>query len=194
MGQPDLMAGADFGRDGGEFQRQFLDQGLAQCRLELGREPVAADQAGAVEPDVEIAENIARPQAARPFLEPVEMSRGIGAADHSPDRGADHHIGDDAVRHQRPDNADVGKSARSAAAQGQPDHRPPGAAEANLVGGYQGRSGRGRSGFPAPKGLHGCVKLVTAADSCQNALRAWFIPIRLGRNMTGPRRGSACQA
>ena len=132
------MSGADLGRDGGEFQRQFLDQGLAQCRLELGGEFVAADQAGAVEADIEIAENIARLQAARPFFQPVELSRGIGAADHGPDRGADHHIGDDAVGNQCPDNADMGKSARGAAAQRQSDHRPPGAAEADLVAAVRG--------------------------------------------------------
>ena len=133
MGQPDLMAGPDLGRDGGEFQRQFLDQGMAQCRLELGCEFAAADQSGAIEPDVEIAKNIPRLQAARPCFQPVELSRGIGAADHSSDRGADHHIGDDAVGNQCPDDADMGKSARGAAAQHQPDHRPPDAAEADLV-------------------------------------------------------------
>ncbi len=34
---------------------------------------------------------------------------------------------------QRPDNADMGKSARGAAAQRQPDHRPPDAAKTHLV-------------------------------------------------------------
>ena len=34
---------------------------------------------------------------------------------------------------QCPDDADMGQSARGAAAQGKPDHRPPDAAEADLV-------------------------------------------------------------
>ena len=101
--------------------------------FELGRELGAADQAGAVEADVEIAEDIARLQAARPFFQRIEMARRIGAADHRADRGADHDIGHDAVGNQRPDDADMGKSARRAAAERKPDHRPPDAAEPHLV-------------------------------------------------------------
>ena len=133
MGQPDLVAGADLGRDGGELDRQVLDQDLAHRRLEFGRKLVAADQAGAVEADVEIAEDAARLQAARPFLERIEMAGGIGAADHGADRGADHDVGHDAVRQQRPDDADMGEAARGAAAERQPDHRPADAAEPDLV-------------------------------------------------------------
>ena len=133
MGQPDLVAGADFGRNGGEFHRQVLDQGLAHRSLEFGGKLGAADQAGAVEADIEIAEDISRLQAARPFLQRIEMSGGIGAADHGADRGADHDIGNDAVGDQRPDDADMGKAARGAAAQRQPDHRPADAAEPYLV-------------------------------------------------------------
>jgi hypothetical protein len=61
------------------------------------------------------------------------MPRRIGSADHRADRGADHHIGNDAVGNQRTDDADMGKSARGAAAQRKTDHRPPDAAEADLV-------------------------------------------------------------
>ena len=127
------MPGPDLGRDGGEFQWQLFDQGLSHRRLKPGGELGAADQARAIKADIEIAENVAWPQAARPFLESVEMPRGIGAADHGPDRGADHDIGVDAVGNQGPDNADMGKSARGAAAQHQPDHWPPDAAQPDLV-------------------------------------------------------------
>src|SRR5476649_623915 len=61
------------------------------------------------------------------------MPRRIGAADHRADRGADHHIGNDAMGNQRPDDADMGKSARGAAAQREANHRPPDAAEPYLV-------------------------------------------------------------
>ena len=133
MGQPDLVAGADFGRNGGEFHRQVLDQALAHRSLEFGRKLGAADQAGAVQADIEIGEDISRLQAARPFLHRVEMSGGIGAADHGADRRSHHDIGNDAVGHQRPDDADMGKAACGAAAQRQPDHRPADTAQPHLV-------------------------------------------------------------
>ena len=133
MGQPDLMAGADFCRDGGKLQRQVFDMGPAEGRFELRGELVAADQAGSIEANVEIAEDIARLQAACPFLQRVEMPGGVGTADHRTDRGADHDIGNNAMGDQRPDNADMGKSTRGAAAERQPDHRTPDAAEPDLV-------------------------------------------------------------
>lgn len=76
MGQPDLVAGAHFGGDRREFDRQILDQvsgpiAASSWAAALG----AADQAGAVEADVEIARRMsARLQAARPFLQRVETS------------------------------------------------------------------------------------------------------------------------
>ena len=133
MGQPDFVAGADFGRDGGEFHRQVLDQALAHRSLEFGGELGAADQAGAVQADVEIAEDIAGLQAARPFLQPIEMSGGIAPPTTAPIEGPDHDIGRDAVRGQSPDDADMGKTARRAAAERQPDHRPPERAKTHLV-------------------------------------------------------------
>ena len=136
--------------------------------FELGGELVAADQARAVEADIEIAEDIARLQAARPLFQRIEMSRRIGAADHRADRGADHDIGDDAVGDQRPDDADMGKSARGAAAQRQPDHRPPDAAEPDLVVAVRRRFGRARSNYPAPKHLLAARSLFAAAWPCQN--------------------------
>ena len=133
MGQPDLVAGAHFGRNGGEFHRQVLDQGLSHRGLELGGELGAADQAGAVEADIEIAEDVSRLQAARPFLQRVEMPGGVGPADHGADRCADHDVGNDAVGDQGADDADMGEPARGAAAQRQPDHRPADTAEPDLV-------------------------------------------------------------
>ena len=131
------MTGADFGRHGRKFDRQVLDQGRTDRGLQLGRKLGAADQTGAVETDIEITKNISRLQAARPFLQPVEMARRISTADHRADRGADHDVGNDAMRKQGPDNTDMGKSACGAAAQGQPDHRPPDAAKTHLVLGFR---------------------------------------------------------
>ena len=147
MGQPDLMAGADLGGDAGKFHRQFLDQGRADRGLELGGELLAADQPGAVEADVEIAQDISRLQAARPRFEGVEVPGRIGAADHRPDRGADHDIGDDAMGHQRADDADMGKAARGAAAEREPDDRPPNAAEADLLAAIRAALAASRQNF-----------------------------------------------
>src|SRR5260370_23003092 len=94
---------------------------------------VAANQARAVEADIEIAKDISRLQAARPFFKRIQMPRGIGAADYRADRGAHHDIGDDAVRDQPPHDADMGKSAGSAATQGEPNHRPANDADTHLV-------------------------------------------------------------
>ncbi len=102
------MASADFGRHGRKFQRQILDQGRADRGFQLRRQPVAADQPGAVETDVEITEDIARLQAARPLLQRIELPGSIGAADHRADRGADHDTGNDAVGQQGPENTDMG--------------------------------------------------------------------------------------
>ena len=42
-GQPDFMAGPDFGRDRGHPHRQFVDPEVAQRAYEMVREAVAAD-------------------------------------------------------------------------------------------------------------------------------------------------------
>ena len=133
MRQPDLVTGADFGRDGRELDRQILDQVRPDRSFELGGELGAADQAGAVEADVEIAEDVAGLQRARPFLQPVEMPGRIGAADHRADGGADHDIGHDAVGDQRLQDADMGKAARGAAAQRESDDRLADTAKADLA-------------------------------------------------------------
>ncbi len=96
--EPDLVTGRNFGRDGCELDRKVLDQASADRLLEFGGELAAADQAGAVQLNVEIAQHAARLQAARPFLERVEMAGHIGAADRGTDRGADHDVRDDAAR------------------------------------------------------------------------------------------------
>ncbi len=147
--QPDFMAGAHFGCHRRKFDRQVLDQSMTHGGLELGRQLGSTDQAGAVQADVEIAEDIARLQPARPFLERIEVSGGIGAADHCADRRSDHDVRDDAVGEQRSENADMGKSARSSAAQRKADDRPPDAAKSDLSIAVRGGVAAPRSDFPA---------------------------------------------
>ena len=101
--------------------------GVAEMLFEPRGEPAAADQPAAGEADVEIAEDAALGQAARPVLEHVEPAGGVAAADHGADRRADDDVGLDAVREQRADHADMGKAARAAAAERKPDRRTLGA-------------------------------------------------------------------
>ena len=76
------------------------------------------------EAEIEIAEHAAPGQAARPVLQHVETAGGMTAADHGADRGADDDVRDDAFARAGSDHADMGKSARGAAAERQPDRRP----------------------------------------------------------------------
>ena len=117
------MAGADLGGDGGEADRQRLDRRVAELLFEPRRQLAAADQAAAGKRDVEIGEDAAFGQAARPFLDDVEPARGVAAADHGADRGADDDVRLDAVREQGAKHADMRKAARPAAAKREPDGR-----------------------------------------------------------------------
>src|SRR5262245_12701043 len=126
------MAGANFGCYARELERQILDQRIADRSLELRGELLSADQPGAIQADVEIAEDVAHLQTARPFLQGVEMAGDIGAANHGADRGSDHDIRYDAMGKQRAHDADMGKAARRAAAERDADHRPADAAEADF--------------------------------------------------------------
>ena len=83
----------------------------------------AADEAGAGQADIEMAQHAAHRQRARPGLQTVELIGGIAAADHGADRGADDDVGHDAVRDQGAHDADMGKAARGAAAERQTDGR-----------------------------------------------------------------------
>ena len=166
VGQPDFVPGANFGRNGSEFDRQVLDQGLADRGLELGREFRAADQARAVEADIEIAEHAARLQAARPLFQRIEMPGRIGADDD---------IGHNAMGDQRFDDPDMGKAACGATAERQADHRPPRRAEPDLVGAV---------GSVLAAAHHSIQHSTSPAGPtlCPISAYAWFMPF------TGPRR------
>ena len=133
--QPDLVAGADLGGDGGEADRQLLDQRVAEHLLEPRREPAAADQAGAGQADVEIAEDAAPRQLARPLVEAVELAGGVAAADHGADRGADDDVGLDAV----------GEPASGSRRYGQSRAPPPPPSASPMVG--RATAGCGRLGL-----------------------------------------------
>ena len=73
---------------------------------------------------VEVADDAPQCQRARPGLKRVELIGGIAAADQRAHRGADDDVGRNPVRLQRAHDADMGETARRAAAEHEPDRRP----------------------------------------------------------------------
>ena len=133
VGQPNLVPGPNLGGDAREFDRQFLDQRGPERGLQLRGQLLAADQARSVKAHIEIAQDVAQLQAARPFFQPVEMSGRERTANHRANRGADHDIGNDAVGSQRPQDADMSEAARRPAAEGDADHWPPDTTQADFI-------------------------------------------------------------
>jgi hypothetical protein len=111
------VAGADFGGDGGKADRKFVDQGFANGFIKPVCQAIAADQTGAGKAHIEIAENAALGELARPVLQCIELAGGVAPADHGADRGSDNDIGHDIAGEQCAKYADVGKAARRAAAE-----------------------------------------------------------------------------
>ena len=87
------MAGADFGRDGGEAHRQIFDRRVTQRLVEARREPRAGDQPGTCEAYVEISEHPPLGERARPGLEHIEPVGRERPSDHRPDRRAANDVG-----------------------------------------------------------------------------------------------------
>src|SRR5262245_5630608 len=83
----------------------------------------ASNQPGSRKAEVEVAEDAAHCESARPGFQVVHFFCCVTPADNRADRGADNHIGDDAVLEQLAHDADMGKSTRSAAAKRQADGR-----------------------------------------------------------------------
>ena len=122
--QPDFVAGPDLGGDRREADRQILNCGVADRFFQAVRQPRAADNAGAADADVEIADDPPPRQRARPVFQRVELIGGVATADQRTHRCADDNVRRDAVGLQRPHYADVGEAARGAAAENEPDRRP----------------------------------------------------------------------
>jgi len=74
------MAGADLGRDGGDFSGSSSIRAWPKAASSWAASLPPADQPRSVQLDVQIGENVARLQAARPFFQLIELSRRIGAA------------------------------------------------------------------------------------------------------------------
>ncbi len=129
------MIGADFGRDRGDPDGQFLESDVAENFLELGEQPLAADQSGAGEAEVEITEDAAAREVPRPGFEFVEMAGRVAGGRDGADRGPGDDIGLDAVLDQRADDADMGKAAGGTARKREPDRHGLAAIDLADVGG-----------------------------------------------------------
>src|SRR4029079_9090 len=119
--EPDLVTCTDLGRDSSELEGKILDEHAFGVLDQATGEASAADQTGTAQAEIEIAKNAPARQRARPFLELGELVDGIKAARHRADRGAGDDVGLDAVPDKRAQHADVGKAARGAAAEREPD-------------------------------------------------------------------------
>ena len=123
--QPDLVAGPDLGCDCGEADRQILDGGVAHRFFQTMCQPRAADDAGAADADVEITDDPPPRQRTGPVFQRVELISGVATADQGAHRCADDNVRGNAVRLERPHHADMGKTARRAAAENEPDGGTP---------------------------------------------------------------------
>jgi hypothetical protein len=117
------VAGADFSGNGRKTYRQVLDIFVADRLFKLVREPAASDQTGAADFHVEIADDAAHRQRARPGFERIELTGGIAAADQRTHRRADDNVRLDAMRDERAHHPDMGEAARRAAAENETDGR-----------------------------------------------------------------------
>jgi hypothetical protein len=122
--QPNLMAGADLRRNRSEADRQILDIHAAERFFEPHAQPVAADQAAAVERNVHQAENAALGERAGKGFELLQAARGETSADDRTGRGADDNARRNAHRDQLLDRSDVRPAARGARAEHDPDRLP----------------------------------------------------------------------
>src|SRR5262249_31092643 len=118
---PDLMSGADLCCDCGEPHRQVRKTGIPEGVFELACQAAPADQPGASQPEVEIAEHAPAGQLTAPVLEDLKLAGGKGPGDARPDGGTCNHVRTDAVSQQGAQHADMGKSSGCAAAQHKAD-------------------------------------------------------------------------
>ena len=125
--QPDLVPAANLGRDAGEADGQILDPDVAEFRLKLRPQPLAADQAASGEGEIEQPENAAPGQRSRKSFKHVELAGRVAASDQRTDRRADNHVGPKAQRIQLLQGADMSPAPRCPGAEHDADSRRAGA-------------------------------------------------------------------
>lgn len=121
LAQPDFVPGCNVGGDGDKGVRKLFDRRVLEIILKDRDQAVAADEAGAAHAEIEIAENLAAVKGKGPFLKLGQFAGEVAAADQRADGGAGHDRGLNSVTGQGLEDADMGKTARQAAAEGESD-------------------------------------------------------------------------
>src|SRR5262245_18018111 len=117
------MTGIELRCDRRETDRQIFNTAFLQACFKTRSEMAAADQAGAGQTDIEVAQDASHGERARPGLQVVHFLGGIATADNGADGSADDHVGNDAVRFKSADHTDVGENEGGAAAKCKADGR-----------------------------------------------------------------------
>ena len=104
-----------------EADRQVLDAQVGEIALEQPLQPVAADQAGPADVEIEQAHDAALGERACEGFELVELAGGVAAADDGADRTARDDIRHDAFAFEDPHDADMGPAPGCAAAKRKAD-------------------------------------------------------------------------
>src|SRR5690606_36016627 len=108
---------AEFRSDGREARLHVLDLHALEVPFEPLDDPLASDQTGAGEVEIEITEDLALGQVAREAFQLVQTARRETSADDGADRGTSNDVRDDPDLSKCPEYADVGPSPRRAAPQ-----------------------------------------------------------------------------
>ncbi len=107
-----------------EADRQILDAHLAQIALDQPPQPVAPDEAGPADVEIEEAHDAALGQRPCERLDFIELAGGVAAADDGADRTARDDVRHDAFTFEDTHDADMGPAPRCAAAKRKADLQP----------------------------------------------------------------------
>ena len=115
------MPGADLGGNGNKALGQVLDGDALERGFQHIAQPLAGDEAGAREIDIQEAQHLAACQLAGEQLQRRQLAGDIAAPDHGANRGAGDDVGVDAGLVQRPQNPDMRPAAGRPASKRQTD-------------------------------------------------------------------------
>ena len=107
---------------GAERHRQLLDLAVVERAPDGGHEPRAFEQP-AGQAHVHERDDVAAVHSEHPFLEALEIAGGVGCGDQCTDRRSADEIRPNAFALEHSNYAQVGPSARRAAAEHEPDAR-----------------------------------------------------------------------
>src|SRR5581483_2944341 len=117
VAEPDLAAGLEIGRDGGERLVEPLDRAIGLAVAQLLEDPSAGDEPAAARRQVHEADDVEPANRAHPGLERLEPAGDVGSSDQGADRRAGDDLRLDAGIGESAQNADVRPAARGATAE-----------------------------------------------------------------------------